>query len=318
MTRFLIGVTTTGVVCRPGCGGRPHARNAVVLGSLAEARSRGLRPCLRCRPDEHESPPGAPVRLGTRSPFDSDALIAFLAARAVPGVERVEGRRYARRLRLRHGLAELALELRDDGVDVVTDADPRDAADVVARVRALLDLDADAPAIDAHLACDPALRALVHERPGVRAPGIAERHEALARAIVGQQISVAGARTLLGRIAADHGHDGCFPDAAELAAADPATLPLPRRRAACLVGAMEAVAGDPALLGDPERLVTLPGVGAWTAGYVALRTGDRDAFLGGDLVARRALARRRIGDTSRWRPYRAYALHRLWVAECEG
>jgi AraC family transcriptional regulator of adaptative response / DNA-3-methyladenine glycosylase II len=302
----LTGVLTTGVVCRAGCPGRPHPRNTVVLGDLAAARRLGLRPCKRCRPDHESAPPGAPLRFGTRRPFAADALARFLAARAVPGVETVEGRRYSRRLALPHGVASLALEIRDDGVDITTDADPRDAEDLLGRVRALLDLDADAPAIDAALSEDPWLAPRVAARPGVRSPGILDPAELLVRAIVGQQVSVAAARTVLGRLATG----GLFPSAAQLAETDPATLPMPGARARALTRAMAAVADDPALVGDRERLIALPGVGPWTAGYVAMRLGDRDAFLPTDLVIRRAAAG---ADPQRWRPYRAHALHHLWL-----
>jgi AraC family transcriptional regulator of adaptative response / DNA-3-methyladenine glycosylase II len=314
---FLIGVPTTGVVCRPGCPGRPHARNVVLLAGLAEARRAGLRPCLRCRPDVMQAPPGAPIRLGTRRPFAEQALLAFLADRAIPGVEAVEGRQYRRRLRLAHGVADVRLDLRDDGVDAVLEADPRDAGALVARVRALLDLDADAPAIDAALRSGHGLAPLVAARPGLRAPGALEPDEVLARAIVGQQISVAAARTVLGRLAARHGTDGCFPAAATLAELDPATLPMPRARARALTGAMAAVAVDPALIHDGDGLQRLPGLGPWTAAYVALRLGDADAFPATDLVARRAM--RALGiepeHAERWRPLRGYALHHLWLSQ---
>ena len=313
---FLIGVLTTGVVCRAGCPGRPHARNTVVLDDLAAARRRGLRPCLRCRPEQESAPAGAVVRFGSRRPFHADALVAFLAARAIPGVESVEGRRYSRRLALDHGTASVRLDVRDDGVDIAADADSRDMPDLLGRVRALLDLDADAPRIDTALADDPLLAPLVAAWPGVRAPGALDAGELLARAIVGQQVSVAAARTVLGRLAAEHGADGCFPSPAALAEADPATLPMPMTRARALAGAMAALAEDPALVHDRDRLVALKGVGPWTAGYVGLRLGDRDAFLPGDLVVRKALRElgAEEGRHERWRPYRAHALHHLWLA----
>jgi AraC family transcriptional regulator, regulatory protein of adaptative response / DNA-3-methyladenine glycosylase II len=232
--------------------------------------------------------------------------LAFLAARAVPGVETVEGRRYSRRLRLAHGVASLSLDVRDDGAEVATDADARDVPDLIDRVRALLDLDADAPAIDRGLSSDSRLAAHVAALPGVRSPGILDREELVMRAIVGQQVSVAAARTVLGRLACD----GLLPPAGELAERDPETLPMPRARARALVRAMEAVADDPSVVDDRERLLALPGIGAWTADYIALRLGDRDAFLATDLHIVRRLAG---ADPDRWRPYRAYALHRLWI-----
>jgi AraC family transcriptional regulator of adaptative response / DNA-3-methyladenine glycosylase II len=258
---------------------------------------------------------GGPMRLGTRAPFAADALLAFLAARAIPGVESVGGGRYERRLRLPHGVARVRLDLGADGVDAVLDADPRDAGALLDGIRLLLDLDADPREIDGALAGDPVLAPLVAARPGLRAPGALDPEEVLVRAITGQQVSVAAARTVLGRMAAAHGADGCFPAAATLAEVDPTTLPMPRARGRALTGAMAAIASDPALLRDGERLQRLPGLGPWTAAYVALRLGDRDAFPPADLVALRTMRALGIepGRAERWRPLRAYALHHLWA-----
>ena len=121
---------------------------------------------------------------------------------------------------------------------------------------------------------------------------------------------MAATRAILGRLA-----DGdMFPGPTELAGRDPDALPMPGARARALVGAMAALAEDPGLLQDRERLLSLPGIGPWTADYIALRSGDRDAWLPGDLVVRRELERRGITDTDAWRPYRAYAVHHLWAA----
>src|SRR5262249_42630861 len=159
----------------------------------------------------------------------------------------------------------------------------------------VLDLDADPLAIDEALGADPLLAPLVRAAPGRRVPGAVDGAELAVRAVLGQQISVAGARTLAGRLTAAFGaplpeHAGAlahaFPTAAALAAADPASLPLTRSRAFALVTLCRALAdGDVAL--DPgadrdearERLLTLPGIGPWTAEYVAMRAlGDPDAF----------------------------------------
>ena len=237
----------------------------------------------------------------TAEPFDGDAVLAFLARRAIPGVERVQGRVYER--------ADLRLEVMPAGV-LVHRGD-------AALARRLFDLDGDPAAIAATLAADAALAPLVAARPGLRAPGAADPVEVLARAIVGQQISVAATRTILGRLASGGER---FPPAAALARLDPATLPMPRARARAFVGAMAAVAQDAAIVTDRTRLLALPGVGPWTADYIALRLGDRDAFLPGDLIARRAMAALGMepGRDERWRPLRAYALHHLWTSRLPG
>ena len=236
------------------------------------------------------------MRLSAQTPFDADTLLAFLAARAIPGVEEVSGRVYRRR--------GVEIRLRDDGADV--ECEP----ELLPRVRALLDLDADPAAIGAALSRDPALAPLVAVRPGLRAPGAIDRAEVVVRAIVGQQISVPAARTVLGRLA----DGGRFPAPAELAALDPEVLPMPRSRGRALVGAMAAVADDPALLDEPDRLLELPGIGPWTVAYVRLRLGDRDAWPATDLIARRAVVARGARPEA-WSPYRAYGLHHLWAAD---
>jgi AraC family transcriptional regulator of adaptative response / DNA-3-methyladenine glycosylase II len=246
--------------------------------------------------------------LTARQPFNAAAALAFLARRAIPGVERVDGGRYERRL----PGGPVAADVDATGVRVRR-GDP-------AALARLFDLDADPVAIDAHLAGDEQLAPLVRARPGLRSPGALDEAEVLARAIVGQQVAVTAARTLLGRLAADHGRDGCFPTPAQLAAADPGALPMPRARGRSLVAAMAAVAEDPGILRDRDRLLGLSGVGPWTADYVALRLGDPDAFLPTDLVVRRAMADlgMEAGRDARWRPLRAYALHHLWTSRLPG
>jgi AraC family transcriptional regulator of adaptative response / DNA-3-methyladenine glycosylase II len=267
------------------------------------------------------SPGAIELRLPFREPFDGDSLLAFLAARAVAGVEEVKEGAYRRTLALEHGGATVTLtpaagavacELRLD--------DLRDLTAAAARCRRLLDLDADPVVVDSHLAEDPLLAPLVRRRPGLRVPGCVDGFELAVRAIVGQQVSVAGARTVLGRLVADYGEHG-FPAPAALAAADPARLPFPRTRARALVelarlteaGELRLDAGaDPA---EARRILTsIPGIGPWTADYVAMRAlGDPDVFLPGDVGIRDALAR--LGgaaDDSRWRPWRSYAVMHLW------
>ncbi len=140
------------------------------------------------------------VRLAVRQPFHADALIDFLAAHVLPGVETVRDRTYARVLRLPHGLGVMALTLHDDRVDCELElADLRDTAVAIGRARRMLDLDADPVAIDSVLGADPALRELVARAPGLRVPSHVDGFEVAVRTIVGQQVSVAGANTVLGR-----------------------------------------------------------------------------------------------------------------------
>jgi len=218
---------------------------------------------------------------------------------------------------------------------------PSDATAASAALRRLFDLDADGAVVDAALGADPLLGPLVRATPGLRRPGAVDGTEALVRAIVGQQVSVAGARTILGRLAHESGEalpprlaavagglTHAFPTAVALADRDPVELPMPRARARALVAAASAVdAGHLDLSPAADRahtrsaLLDLAGIGPWTADYVRLRAlGDPDVFLPGDLAARRGLAA--VGGpgdpagaaaaAEAWRPWRSYALHHLW------
>jgi AraC family transcriptional regulator, regulatory protein of adaptative response / DNA-3-methyladenine glycosylase II len=245
------------------------------------------------------------VRLDHHPDLDARALLPFLAARAVPGVEEVVDGVYRRSLpdgsvlQLRPG--EKAVEVSGD----------------LGAARAILRLDADPDAILARLGADPLLGPSVRAAPGRRIPGHPDPAELAVRALLGQQISVAAARTLAGRLVAMAGEPVArpvgaithrFPTAEALAALDPETLPMPRARARALVG----MAGKP--FGTH-----LPGVGPWTAAYVALRSGDDDAFLPTDLGVKHGLAA--LGaDPARaeelaeaWRPFRAFAVAHLWA-----
>jgi AraC family transcriptional regulator of adaptative response / DNA-3-methyladenine glycosylase II len=207
-------------------------------------------------------------------------------------------------------------------------ADSRDLVAVVARVRRLLDLDADPVAADDVLSRDLRLAPLIHKRPGLRSPGSIDGFETAVATIVGQQVSVAGARTVLGRIVAESGEpfDGgrLFPAPARLAEIDPAELPLPRTRARCLIALATAVAaGDLDLHPGADRdeirarLLALPGIGPWTADYVRMRAvGDPDVLLSADLVVRRAATDLGIDlrdGVPEWAPWRSYATHHLWA-----
>jgi AraC family transcriptional regulator of adaptative response / DNA-3-methyladenine glycosylase II len=202
---------------------------------------------------------------------------------------------------------------------------------MVTRVRRLFDLDADPLRIDAHLAEDPRLAPSVRARPGLRVPGAWDTFELGVRAILGQQVSVAGATTLAGRLVQRLGRPvpggpagltHLFPTPEALAAADAASLGLPRARAAAIVGLARATAEGRRPLEPGEGPVALAGIGPWTAAYVAMRAGrDPDAFPAGDLALRRALAgeggpappEREVNLRSEpWRPWRAYAAMHLW------
>ncbi len=283
--------------------------------------------------------PGTMVlRLPTRTPFDGRWLLDLLGGKAVPGVESYDGRTFRRALLLPHGEATIDLDPAADHVlATLRLEDPRDVVPAVARVRRLLDLDADSAAVDAVLGADPLLGCLVEARPGIRVPGAVDGPEMAFRAVIGQQVSVAGARTVAGRLVTAHGKpltrpDGGlshhFPTADALATVDPAALPMPRARARSLVGLATAVAAGALDLGPAAdrdatvaALLALPGIGPWTADYLRMRVaGDPDSFLAGDLGVRRGLERLgQAGDphsagtaAEAWRPWRAYAVMHLW------
>ncbi|ETK33419.1 DNA-3-methyladenine glycosylase 2 family protein [Microbispora sp. ATCC PTA-5024] len=307
---------------------------------------------------------GLGLRLAFRRPYDAQSVLRFLAARAIPGVEHVTwagtdatgtdatgtdatgsggaagSGGVARYTRAVPG-GSITLQPAGDHIRLtVRTADTRQLARIVARCRRLLDLDADPEAV-ASILGSTALAPLVAARPGLRVPGAFDGFEMAVRAVVGQQISVAGARTILGRLAARAGTpaaegaaepDGdaapvvgvLFPGPDRLVGADLGGLGLTTRRVATLTALAEAVAGGEIDLDgadDPAettaRLLRLPGIGPWTANYIALRSlGDPDAWPDGDLVLRKTMARLGIAaaEAERWRPWRAYAALHLWSA----
>jgi len=219
--------------------------------------------------------------------------------------------------------------------------DLRDLTPAVQRCRHLLDLDADPVAVEDHLGGDPVLGYAVRDAPGRRVPGCADPHEMAVRAVVGQQVSVVSARRILGRMAAEHGaplaspHTTAagalthrFPNMDVIASIDPDDLPLTRGRARTLVMLAETVAGGSLTLdagSDAEALRRslreLPGIGGWTADYIAMRAlGHPDIILSGDSGVRQAFSRLGLGSTpaavdavaARWRPWRSYAMVHLW------
>jgi AraC family transcriptional regulator of adaptative response / DNA-3-methyladenine glycosylase II len=296
---------------------------------------------IRTRPvDGGPTRPGwITARLAVRPPFDVDHLLEFLGRRAIPGVESYDGATYRRAMRLPRGQATISIprQLLGGSRPFVTCQmqleDVRDYAVAVARVRGLLDLDADPVAVTAALVDDPVLAPLVAARPGLRVPGAVDGAELAFRAVLGQQISVGAARMLAGKLTEMLGEplaepDGelrrQFPDSAIMAAADPAIMPMPASRAAALGSLARALdsgrlALDPGVDRDETtgRLERLPGIGRWTADYVRMRAlGDPDVLLSTDLAVSKALRSLPGGDDTSgdlWKPWRSYATVHLWA-----
>lgn len=285
----------------------------------------------RRRSREITDPGTIALRLPYRSPMDFDATLHFLGRRAIPHVERHEADRYTRVIRAPHGPALVSLAAAEGSIACrVSLTDQRDLVMVVSRVRRLLDLDADPSAVDALLGADPGLAPLVAKRPGLRAPGAVDGFEMAVRAVIGQQISVSGARTVLGRIASEYGPEAfagyrLFPGPKEFAAIEPAALPMPKARARTLLALAQACASgavslDPGADREHERatLLALPGIGPWTADYLQMRAlSDPDILLATDLGVRKsaqALGLPLEGGRPDWAPWRSYASHHLWAA----
>jgi AraC family transcriptional regulator of adaptative response / DNA-3-methyladenine glycosylase II len=280
------------------------------------------------------------LRLPYRGPFDGVGAIRFLGRRAVPGVEEVIDGAYRRSLRLPHGLG--AVELRPAGGYVQARYrldDLRDLAAAIERSRVLLDLDCDPQSVSGALRRDRLLGRVVREVPGRRVVGTVDGAELAVRAVLGQQISLRAASTLAGRLVARHGEKlqrpfggvtHAFPSPAALTEApgQGAAMPMSRQRALSAVASALA-SGELVIDAGTDRvearrrLGALPGVGSWTAEYVAMRAmRDPDAFMSGDLGVRRELealgadatpaAAQRLAE--RWRPYRSYAVQHLWAS----
>lgn len=274
------------------------------------------------------------MRLAVRQPFAGAALLAFLRDHAVPGVEASGEGWYARTLALPHGSGTVRLDLVPaDGFVRARFAlsDLRDLSAAVERARRLLDADCDPAAVASFYADDPVIGPLAAVTPGLRVPGAVDGAELAIRTVVGQQVSVAGARTVLGRLVAIHGTPlettvpgltHLFPSADVVAGLAPEQLPMPRARGRSLTGLAAALASGEIPLDRGadrgvvrERMLALPGIGPWTADYVTLRAlGDPDVFLATDVGVRRALGRLGAAplDDTAWRPWRSYALLYLW------
>jgi AraC family transcriptional regulator, regulatory protein of adaptative response / DNA-3-methyladenine glycosylase II len=291
------------------------------------------------------------IELAFAPPYDWHSMIAFLAARAIPNVEAVEDERYRRTIETdgRHGTIEVIPGGPGDALTAtirfpVASAVPT----IIGRIRRVFDLDTDVDPICAHLAADPVLAPLVAARPGLRVPGAWDGFELAVRAMLGQQITVTGARLLIGRLVEAHGErlrspssgeapglSMVFPTTQRVASADLTRLGMPRARAAAISGIAAVAGADPDLFrpdGSLEaaiaRLTALPGVGDWTAHYVAMRAlRDPDAFPAADVGLLRAMAGPHglrptpaalLARAERWRPWRAYAAQHLWTELAAG
>ena len=280
------------------------------------------------------------LRLAFRAPLEASGMLQFLADRCVAGVEEVVGGTYRRTLRLPHGQGIVALTPQPDHVECDLQlTDLRDLTAAVQRSRRLFDLDADPVSIADALAEDPLLMPLVQKYPGRRSLGHVDGDELAVRAVLGQQISVAGARTMASRLTARLGErlqladaslTHIFPTSAAIAASDPGLLAMPNARRRALIGLTGALSDGTVVIGpgvDRDQMsasmVALPGIGPWTAAYVRMRAlGDPDVFMPSDLGVRHALERLgKPGDVrsatalaERWRPWRSYALALLWAS----
>jgi AraC family transcriptional regulator, regulatory protein of adaptative response / DNA-3-methyladenine glycosylase II len=297
------------------------------------------------------SPGQIDLRLAVRQPFAARELLAFLARRVVPGIEAAGPGWYERSLRLPHGQGTVRLSLPSTEAGTGTGfvdctlrlCDLRDVAAAVERCRRMLDADCDPVAVDDELSGDPRLAGLVRRRPGLRVPGHVDGHEIAVRAVLGQQISVARAGAIAGQLVERYGEPlptsgadeqgdqpseitHLFPSAAVLAEVPPEDIPMPRARGRALNALCTALAaGDIALDRSAERsdvrtaLLAVPGIGPWTADYIAMRAlGDPDVFLPTDVGVRQGVAL--LGEDPRqaeelsqaWRPWRSYAQMHLW------
>ena len=303
---------------------------------LRAKRSRGTRH----RAEHANLTPPITIRLRARTPFDGQGLLRFLASRAVRGVEVVDPttNSYARTLRLPNGSGTVECVLCDEAVLATFRlTDLSDLGTATSRVRRLFDLDTDSIAIDAHLSSDPALRSLVEATSGRRVPGTVDAHEIAVRAVLGQQVSVAGARSTAGRVTEDLGErveygvpglTNLFPSAAALHDAGPDRIPVPRSRAEALTalcGSLASGSLDLSIGADRAKvraqMLDHRGIGPWTADYVLIRAlREPDGFLPSDLGVKHAAVklglptepRALAAHAEKWAPWRSSALFHLW------
>jgi len=269
-----------------------------------------------------------------RPPFNWKGLMDFLAPRAIPGVEAIESDCYRRTIALNGCSGALRASLSDSALAVRLEIDfpePRWLFEITNRARRMFDLAADSREIAAHLSSDPLLATRVKAIPGLRVPGCWDGFEIGVRAILGQQVSVTAASTLAGRLVQEFGTlisetpplTHLFPSAEGLTDADIARIGLPKARAEAIRALAQSVVDgrirfDSLVDADElqSRLKAIPGVGEWTARYIAMRLGEPDAFPSGDLGIRKALSitseREIAQEAESWRPWRAYAAIYLW------
>jgi DNA-3-methyladenine glycosylase II len=280
------------------------------------------------------------VLLAYQPPYDWSAMLQFLSARAVAGMEIVAYGVYSRSIGLNgvHGSLSIG-PAGGDALELTLDfADASAVPEIVARVRRMFDLDADLPSIHRQLKLDLLMERLIAERPGLRVPGAWDGLELAIRAVLGQQITVGAAIRLAGKLVAQYGAplqspraglSHVFPEPQVLAQADLATLGMPKSRGRTLSGVAQALLDDP-LLFEPgredgvARLLALHGIGDWTAQYIALRQlREPDAFPSGDVGLIKALAvleerpvtaRELLLRAEAWRPCRGYAAQLLWTS----
>ncbi|WP_374384949.1 AlkA N-terminal domain-containing protein [Dongia sp.] len=286
------------------------------------------------------------VRLRYRPPYDWPSILAFFAARAVPGLEEVSGGRYRRAIALgdHQGWIEIAHDGRHDSlVAAIHFPDLKALPAIIARIRRVFDLGADVEQIGAHLTRDPTLAPLIAERPGLRAPGGWDGFEMAIRAILGQQVTIGAARNLAAKLIALCGRElpptlrlgsltHTFPTPADLGTADLSSLGMPGARRETLRHMALAAAGDPDLFraaGSIEetvaRLRAIKGIGDWSAHYIALRVvREPDAFPASDIGilrgatpagGQRPSPQALLQQAEKWRPWRAYAAQHLWAAD---
>ena len=279
------------------------------------------------------------LRLPFRAPLFPDNLFGHLAATGVPGVEEWRDGAYRRTLRLPHGPGIVSLRPASDHIGCrLALTDLRDLSIAISRCRWLLDLDADPVAVDELLRGDPALTAYVDKHPGRRVPRTVDGEEFAIRAVIGQQVSTAAARTHAGRLVSARGEpvtdtEGglthLFPDSATLAGVDPSSYAFPKARRTTLTTLARTLADGEVDLGPGsdwararERLSAMPGMGPWTIETIAMRSlGDPDAFIPTDLGVRMAARTLDLPSTPAaltrhslaWRPWRAYAVQYLWA-----
>lgn len=279
-------------------------------------------------------------RIAYRPPYDWDAVIAFLATRATPGVERVEAGRYERTIAIGDHAGTIGVSRAPSGEALQLDVqfpDTRALLTIVERVRRMFDIGADPAVIAEQLSGDPLLKRALSMHPGIRTPGAWDPFELSVRAILGQQISVAAATTIAGRVAQRWGAplesgewgvengesrrlNRLFPTPAQLVDAPLEEVGIIRTRAESLRALARAVTEGAVRfdgVATVDALQTIPGIGEWTAQYVAMRAlSEPDAFPSGDLVLRRMAgdcsARELDRRSEAWRPWRAYAVMLLW------